>query len=212
MVEIDADSIPTEGSIDLMVEAMKDSTVGACAAKQVPVGRRNPAYFIDEVLWGTMTHAKRIQVARFGSCYLGGAMIAFRPQAVTEVGRTVNDDERIGIEIRKNGLRIVFLEGAVALSDASVSLGHLIQRQTRYAFGHLIYPKSAAPSMSRTIYLASLLLAVMERPSRFKWALPAALVAFYCRVIGWRDMRKGNWDMYLRWVTTYVKNAATSLQ
>lgn len=213
IVEIDADTVTDNRSIEKLVQSLEAAEIGGASARQVPVGSHNVAFHIDELIWAVLSEAKKLQVARYGVSHLGAVMVAFKPESAASVEGAVNDDEQIGFCIRINGYKTRFVEQAIAYFDASASVGHIIQRRKRMYFGHMTYKNSIAPSMQTKIAAPALLKAVLGKPSRCAWALPALLIEMFCHLAAWRDTRKRTKrDTYARWVTTYAKNNTLAIR
>lgn len=209
IVEIDADTVTDDRSIEILVQSLEAAEIGGVSARQVPVGPHNVAFHVDELIWAVLSEAKKLQVARYGVSHLGAVMVAFKPESAASVEGAVNDDEQIGFCIRFNGYKTRFVDQAIAYFDASTSVGHIIQRRRRMYFGHMTYKNSIAPSMQTKIAAPALLKCILGRPSRCAWALPTLFIELFCRLTAWRDTRKRTKrDTYARWVTTYTKNSA----
>ncbi len=207
VVEIGADAVPTEGALDVLVRIVGKKGVGGASLLQIPVGPPDVAFYIDEVLWAVLANGKRLQMARGRDSHIGGVMYAFRPASVSALRGSVNDDEQIGASLRLRGLRTVFTDSAQVYFDASSSVGHLLQRRRRMYFGHMLYEKSAAPSMQVGVAACALFKSLLEKPSRLPWAIPAFALDLLGRLAAWRDIRTpGARSAYARWVTTYAKN------
>ncbi len=149
-------------------------------------------------------------MASHGTSHLGGVMYAFKPECVSSVEGSVNDDEHLSVCIKSKGYRTVFVPNAVAYFDASSSVGHILQRRRRMYFGHMVYSESTAPSMEASIAASALMRSLAEKPSRLPWMLPAVLLDTFSRLCAWRDARspkkRGQYSM---WVTTFEKNVVS---
>ena len=207
VVEIDADAITDDESIRALADAIEVPGVGGASCKQYPIGPKNLAYYIDELIWAMLIEGKRLQMSRFGSSHLGSVMVAFKPELVDLVEGCVNDDEEINISIKMKGQKTVFVENSMAYFDASSCIGHILQRRIRMYVGHMKYKESMAPSMQFLTSAIALVKAVDKRPTRSVWTAPALLLDLYARLIAWADSRRPNKSgKYTRWVTTYSKN------
>jgi len=210
ILEMGADSFPDEGSIEKLISSLDSSTVGGASVRQIPVGRRSVSYYIDELIWSVLSHGKSLQMARHGTYHLGGVMYAFKPECVSSVEGSVNDDEQLSVCIKSKGYKSVFVPRAVVYFDASSSIGHILERRKRMYFGHMVYPESTAPSMEIGIVGSALLRSLAEEPSRLPWMLPAMLLDLASRLRAWRDGRSPKKrGEYAVWVTTFEKNLVT---
>jgi glycosyltransferase involved in cell wall biosynthesis len=207
IIEIDADAIPKPGTLQKLLNRLSDPNVGAVSCRQVPIGRLNPAYHVDEFIWSLLAHGKRLQMESNGSCYLGAVLVAFKTNLVDSIEGSVNDDEQIGVSIEKGGHKISFVEDAVVYFDASSCLGHIVERRRRMYYGHMKFAESTAPCMQFSTAIRAIMRSVMENPKRVFWSIPAMLVDFYSRLMAWRDVRSPvSSKKYSRWVTTYAKD------
>ncbi len=213
VVEIGADCCPDKGSIDSLIRPLGSAGVGGASVRQIPIGRKNLSYHIDDVIWSVLSHGKHIQMARHGTSHLGGVMYAFKPECVSSVEGSVNDDEHLSVCIKNKGYRAVFVPDAIAYFDASSSIGHILQRRKRMYYGHMVYPQSTAPSMEISVVAPALLRSLVEKPSRLPWVLPALFLDSVSRLRAWRDERRPKKrGEYAMWVTTFEKNMVTGAQ
>jgi cellulose synthase/poly-beta-1,6-N-acetylglucosamine synthase-like glycosyltransferase len=207
IIEIDADAIPKPGTLQKLVSRLSNPDVGAVSCRQVPIGRLNPAYHVDEFIWSLLAHGKKVQMESNGSCHLGAVLVAFKTDLVDSIEGSVNDDEQIGVSIEKSGHKISFVEDAVVYFDASSCLGHIVERRRRMYYGHMKFAESTAPSMQISTAIRAIVRSLVEEPKRVVWSIPAMLIDFYSRLMAWRDARNPiAGKKYNRWVTTYAKN------
>jgi cellulose synthase/poly-beta-1,6-N-acetylglucosamine synthase-like glycosyltransferase len=207
VVEIGADAIPEEGSLQKILNHFNRPDIGGVSCKQIPVGPSSAAYYIDELIWAVLAEGKRLQMASKGSSHLGAVFFAFRPELVDSVVGSVNDDEKVGISIRNGGYKVIFEDNAIVYFDASSCIGHIFQRRKRMYYGHMRFNESAAPSMQVRTSAVGLALAVMKSWKRSIWVLPALALDFFARLMAWKDIRNPQCsDRYSHWVTTYAKN------
>lgn len=207
IVEIGADAIPTEGAIELLLRLLEPAGVGGVSLVQIPVGPKNLAYRIDELIWSVLAHGKRLQMVKYGNSHLGGVMYAFKPSCVSSVDSSVNDDEHVGECIKMSGFRTIFADISQVYFDASSSIGHILQRRRRMYFGHMMFAKSTAPSMDNAVAATAFMRSLLEKPSRLAAAVPALALEALARSGAWRDHRRPKAkEEYRRWVTTYAKN------
>jgi glycosyltransferase involved in cell wall biosynthesis len=208
VVKIDADAIPEEGSLNEILRSFDRQDIGGVSCKQVPLGPKNLAYYIDELIWALLAEGKEVQMAHYGTCYLGAVMHAFRPHLMDSMRGFVNEDERLDSSIKSKGYRVGFVGNFATYFDASSCLGHILERRRRMYFGHFKSGKSKAPSMQLTISLVALVRAIVRKPSRAIWVIPALLIDTYARLVAWSDSRRASTiKSYISWVTTYAKNS-----
>lgn len=207
VLEIGADAVPAPNAVNALLNALVPDEVGGASAWQIPLGPRNVAYFIDEVIWSLLNHGKRAQQGLSGSCHTGGVMYSFKIGYASRVSGAINDDEQLCIMLRDRGLKTVLVENAVVYFDASSSIGHIIQRRRRMITGHLTYSRSTAPSMDFAALGIAVLSSLREKPRRLLWIVPAIALEAVSRLLAWRDTRiPAALDRSRHWVTTYAKN------
>jgi glycosyltransferase involved in cell wall biosynthesis len=207
VVEIGADAVPEDGSLEKILDHFGHPDVGGVSCKQIPLGIQNVAYYIDELIWAILAEGKNLQMRLRGSSHLGAVFFAFRPELVDSVTGSVNDDEKVGISIRDQGYRIIFDDKAIVYFDASTSIGHIFQRRKRMYYGHMKFDESAAPSMQLSTSLFALASSITKKRNRLLWLLPTLVIDSCARLIAWKDIRKPKSpEIYSRWVTTYAKN------
>jgi glycosyltransferase involved in cell wall biosynthesis len=209
VVEIDADALPSQNAIPEVLKALDADGVGGVSIKQLPVGPKNVAYFIDELIWAVLNHGKSIQAARTGTCHPGGVLCAFKTKYITRVAGAINDDEQLGMLIRLHGQRIAFVTKTTAFFDASSSIGHILERRRRMIVGHYVYRRSSAPGMQHRVAAEAVVRAILEIPRRIAWVVPALVIEGVSRARAFKDARRPeNLKRYTTWVTTHRKNIA----
>jgi cellulose synthase/poly-beta-1,6-N-acetylglucosamine synthase-like glycosyltransferase len=213
VIAIDGDSIPRVGTLSKVLKAIEPPDVGAVSCKQIPLGSRSLSYFVDELIWAMLTEGKKLQMKFSRSCHLGAVLMAFRPKMVDSIDGSVNDDESVGLSIKKHGYRVIFQEDAVVYFDASTSIHHMLERRRRMYYGHMKYEASTAPSMNFGVSALALIGAVRKAPRRIVWTVPALVIEFWARFEAWKDTRYGKKSTkYSHWVTTFSKNNTFALQ
>ncbi len=207
VLEIGADAVPGLGAFDSLLRALQEEDVGGVSIWQVPLGPKNVAYFIDDLIWALLNHGKMAQIVRHGSCHTGGVMYGFKVRYVSTVEGAINDDEQLGLILRSHGLRTAFVNNARVYFDASSSVGHILERRRRMITGHMIYPRSTAPSMDASVLGLALVHSLRERPKRLFALFPAIALECVSRLLAWRDVRNPrSLEKTRHWVTTYAKN------
>jgi hypothetical protein len=200
-VDLGADGIPEEGSIERLVRSLGADDVGGSSARQIPLqaGSRL-AYLIDDVIWATLAKGKEYQMRKTGDSYLGAVMFAFKIGLI-DFTNGVNDDEIVGNFLRARKLRVVYDSGAVAYFDASTNLHHILDRRVRMNFGHLAGRESSAPTAIAAVAAVGLIGAVADSPRRAPWVVPAVGIELVAKLWAWYDYRKGRLSKYSHWVT-----------
>ncbi len=207
VLEIGADAIPGFGAFDSLLQALQEEDVGGVSIWQVPVGPKNVAYFIDDLIWALLNHGKMVQIVRHGSCHTGSVMYGFKVRYVSKVEGAINDDEQLGLILRSRGLRTTFVNNARVYFDASSSIGHILERRRRMITGHMIYPRSTAPSMDAAVLGVALVRSLRERPKRLFVLIPAITLECVSRLLAWRDVRNPqNLQKARHWMTNHAKN------
>lgn len=206
VIVCDADTIPVTESVGALIQHVEDDGIGAAVARQIPLGSRNVAFFVDELIWAVLEEGRRVQLTLEGSCHLGGVFYALKVREVSPGGRCINDDEDIGLRLKSNGLRTVCTSESVAYFDASSCVGHIFERRKRMNMGHLLYSVSTAPSMNLRVMAIGLMRALKVRPRRLLWTLPAVAIEVAAKLAAWHDVRvPEKASAQRKWVTTYQK-------
>jgi len=207
VVEIGADAIPQEGSMEKILGTLEKENVGAVSCKQIPLGHESIAFRMDELIWAVLAEGKSLQMKSHGTSHLGAVMFGFKPELIDSVEGSVNDDEEVGISIGKKGYKIEFEENALVYFDASSCVGHIFERRKRMYYGHMRYSGSSAPSMELSTSVLALTKAVLAHPRRIAWILPTFFIDCLARLTAWQDSRNPqSARSYSRWVTTYAKD------
>lgn len=210
VIEIDADAIPMEGSITRLYQLLSLPEIGAVSIRQIPVGG-GLAYRIDELMWEVLAMGKSLQQRLRRPVHLGAVMYGVKLAHIKRIIEVINDDELVGILVCKDGKRNYFAEDTIALFDASTSLRHLFLRRKRMIMGHMQLGKSTAPSMQPDILAAATFLAIVKKPSRITWLIPAAIIEIAAHLSALRDLRKtGKLREYIKWHTHGMKKPIPS--
>ncbi len=205
IIGIDADAVPTPGSITKLYQHLESPVVGAVSALQIPLGV-GPAYKIDELMWSILAIGKSLQQRLNRPVHLGAVMYGVKLESINNPLNIINDDEYIGKAIHKSGKQHLFLEESVVYFDASTSIKHLFTRRKRMILGHLQLGKSTAPSMQPDILAVATLLAIIRKPSRITWLIPAAMIEIAARLAAFADLRKEKrLKEYIKWHTYGMK-------
>ncbi|MEM0375638.1 MAG: glycosyltransferase [Nitrososphaerota archaeon] len=209
IIEIDADAIPIRGSIGRLYHHLLRPEVGGVSARQIPLGE-GLAYKIDEVMWEILRLAKHLQQRLGREVHLGAVMYGVKLCHVKKIVGVINDDEFIGIMVTRDGKRNYFAEDCIVYFDASTSIKHIFTRRKRMILGHLQLGKSTAPSMNLDVLLMATFLAVIRKPSRFVWLLPAIAIEVAAQIAARTDFRKiDKVRQYIRWHTHGLKRPFT---
>jgi glycosyltransferase involved in cell wall biosynthesis len=209
VIEVDADAILTKGSIRRLTKYLSIPNVGGVSALQKPVGR-GLVYFIDELVWAVLAEGKMLQQRRGMNVHLGAALYGIRLEYIERIVEVINDDEYVGICIIRKGARTLFAEDALVYFDSSSSIKHLYIRRKRMLMGHIQLGKSTAPSMQPNILSAATFLAVIRKPSRILWLLPAIAIEITARLSAMRDARNiEKINKYKKWHTHDMKKPIT---
>jgi glycosyltransferase involved in cell wall biosynthesis len=209
VIEVGADTIPTKGSIKRLAKYLSIPNVGGASALQKPVGS-GIVYFIDELIWAILAEGKRLQQRRGMNAHLGAVMYGLRLEYIDRIVEVINDDEYVGTCIIRKGARTLFAEDALVYFDASSSIKHLYIRRKRMLMGHIQLGKSTAPSMQPNILAVATFLAVIRKPSRILWLLPALAIEITSRLSAMRDARNvKKMNQYKKWHTYGMKKTIT---
>ncbi|MEN3048398.1 MAG: glycosyltransferase [Candidatus Caldarchaeales archaeon] len=205
IIEIGADAIPVNGSIRRLCAYLSLPTVGGVSARQIPLGT-GLAYKIDELMWSVLVEGKSLQQSLNRTVHLGAVMYGAKLRHIRTVAGVINDDEFVGILVSRDGGKNYFAEDCVVYFDASSSIKHLYNRRKRMIMGHLQLGKSTAPSLQLDVLAAATLLAIIKRPSRLLWLIPAIIIEIAARLSAFRDSRRvDKLTQYVKWHTYGMK-------
>jgi cellulose synthase/poly-beta-1,6-N-acetylglucosamine synthase-like glycosyltransferase len=145
----DADAIPGERAVTLILKAFADTEVGAACPRLVPLAHASAAEgssnagnslynFWAEVLYD-IAHHRRLEDARAGRFYyLTGPLFAVRKEALLPRGipeDTVVTDAAIGLIVRSRGWKVMYVPGAMVYNKYPTTLKDIILQKRRTLAG-----------------------------------------------------------------------------
>src|SRR5207237_800481 len=142
IIALDADTVFTKDTIDLLVRHFADPHVGAVAGN-VKVGNRiNPLTYWQSIEYVTSQNLDRRAFDLINSVsVVPGAVGAWRRAAIVEAGGyttdTMAEDMDLTWRIRRMGWRIETDSDAVGYTEAPDSFSALFRQRFRWAFGTL---------------------------------------------------------------------------
>jgi len=134
LILTNADAFPQPGSLGKLVKALDDSSVGAVAARPVPLSTgKYLSSLLVELIWDL--HHK---ISTLESVKLSGELCALRPFLVKRIPPNLATDEPfIEMLIRRQGYKIGYVPDAVVYIRGPESLQEIVQHRRRIWTGHL---------------------------------------------------------------------------
>jgi cellulose synthase/poly-beta-1,6-N-acetylglucosamine synthase-like glycosyltransferase len=137
LIVISADTKPTRASLAKLVESIKPNVGGACA-QTLPINEnRNTLEFCYSFLW-KIHNRVLCEESRNGTLsHLGGDMWAIRKGIADKIPKNViNDDAYLGIKLKQQGWKIIFVPNAEVYIRAPTTPIEYLQQRERIIIGH----------------------------------------------------------------------------
>lgn len=136
-VNIDADHIPSPGTIKLLLNDLSDPRIGAVTGNKIPVGEDEFMDKIQYTAWGLHAEANRL-FSRYGKAHLGGVLFAIRRGICNRIpDDVVNDDAYLEIMCRQKGYQVHYEDRAFAFFSCLRTISEFIAHRRRIIYGHL---------------------------------------------------------------------------
>jgi len=138
-VQVDADAIPAPGAINILLERLEDSRLGAASAMPILTNSRSAAAKINETLWSlhNLTQLVLNQEGRTG--HLSGQLFAIRRSLCDTIPKNVvNDDAFLALRSTEKGYKIVFEPRATVFVNPADTFRDLLIQRKRIVYGHLM--------------------------------------------------------------------------
>ena len=181
-----ADTIPAGNTIEKMVSAFADETIGMTGGKPTP--ENSPKNFVGysvNLLW--RLHHKMAMISP-----KLGEMVAFRKIFSKIPAKSAVDEASIEAIIREAGLKLQYIPDAIIHNKGPENLGDFILQRRRIEAGHLWLQdteKYEVASQSGSLLLRLTLTEITENPTKIFFLLGTMIIEIYSRFLGWFDYR-----------------------
>jgi len=180
-----ADTIPEKETIERLCFPFHDSTVGMTGAHPIPVNSiDNFMGYVVHLLW-RLHHQVALKSPKCGE------LIAFRKVFDSIPKDTAVDEAWIEYEIRRRGLRVVYVPEAIVYNKGPETIEDFLKQRRRISYGHLDLHKRTRYKVSS--WSATLLLSaisdIFPYRSPKEWGLFLAAFALEAlgRLLGYYD-------------------------
>jgi biofilm PGA synthesis N-glycosyltransferase PgaC len=130
LVIVSGDVLPQAGTIQRVVEALDDPTVGMAGGRPVPVNRGGVMGVAVNTLWG-LHHRLAMHRPKLGEA------IAVRAEAIAPLPRTAVDEATFQATIELSGWRSVYLGDAPVFNRGPSTPRDFVKQRRRAHAGHL---------------------------------------------------------------------------
>ncbi len=181
-----ADTIPAGNTIEKMVSAFADETIGMTGGKPTP--ENSPKNFVGysvNLLW-RLHHKMALISPKLGE------MVAFRKIFTKIPAKSAVDEASIEAIIRKANLKLQYIPDAIIHNKGPENLGDFILQRRRIEAGHLWLQdteKYEVASQSGSLLLRLTLTEITENPTKIFFLLGTMIIEIYSRFLGWFDYR-----------------------
>ncbi len=180
------DTLPTENSVENLLEPFSDPNVGMTGAHPIPID--NPKTFLGfttHLLW-KLHHQLSLKYPKMGE------MVAFR-KVFNEVLPTAVDEAYIEGVIKSKGLKVVYVPEAIVYNKGPETIGDFLKQRRRIFWGHLhlkeqIGYKVCSLSPSKTLFLLFFQNLKFDLKIIF-FSIGAAFLEALGRFLGWWDYK-----------------------
>lgn len=183
---ISGDVIPAESTIEKLVSAFKDSRVGACGGRPMPVNPHDSFIgFAVHMLW-RMHHRMALISPKLGE------MIAFRRVMESIPADSAVDEASIEAIIRAQGMELRYIPDAIIHNKGPENMSDFVKQRRRIQNGHLwLMDKQGyqVVSQNKGTLLKILMQELSAAPSDVLKILGVMLLEAYCRALGSWDYR-----------------------
>jgi poly-beta-1,6-N-acetyl-D-glucosamine synthase len=138
-VQVDADAVPAPGAIDILLERLGDSRVGAVSALPILTNSESASAKVNRALWSlhNLTQLLLSQEGRTG--HLSGQLFAIRRSLCYAIPKSVvNDDAFLALRSTGRGYGIIFEPRATVFVNPADTFRDLLIQRRRIVYGHLM--------------------------------------------------------------------------
>ena len=134
LVLMNADSLPTTGSIDKLIQPLRDENVGATAGRPIPINeKKGVPNLIMHLVWNL--HHK---ISLHKSVKMSAELCAIRPKLVKQIPANLATDEPyMQMLIQRQGYKIIYVPEAVVNIKGPDNFWELLKQRRRICAGHL---------------------------------------------------------------------------
>jgi len=138
-VQVDADAIPAPGAIDILLERLEDSRVGAASALPILTNSRSAAAKVNKALWSLHNITQLVLNREGRTGHLSGQLFAIRRSlCYTIPNNVVNDDAFLALRSTGRGYNVVFEPRAIVFVNPADTFRDLLIQRKRIVYGHLM--------------------------------------------------------------------------
>ena len=196
-IHLDADHIPSNGALQLLLTHFNDPTVGAVSGCQTPLGECGFMDKVNRIIWSlhneTQKYCNHCGIAQ----HLGGVLFAIRMGICDHLPEDiVNDDAYMGVVCRRRGYQVHFEEEARAFFRAPRTPSEILTQRRRVVYGHLKVRRETGinPTVLEMLPLKRKL-AVIHHWMRENWRLvpyftAVCFIELIVNILARWDMRK----------------------
>lgn len=184
-----ADTIPGPGSLNRLVRAFDEPSVGMAGARPIPMNPRNSlAGYVSSLIWD-LHHAVSTRNPKMGE------VVAFRKTFERITPDILVDEANIEILLRGQGYEIIYEPQAIVYNKGPETLKDLVRQRRRVYLGHVALKKKYGYRVS-TLSSVKLLGVLLKDGYLFRetgGVMAAMGLEFYCRLLArWDFARNKN--------------------
>lgn len=183
---ISGDVIPADSTIEKLISAFRDSKVGACGGRPMPVNTHDSFIgYAVHLLW-RMHHRMALISPKLGE------MIAFRRVMDSIPSDSAVDEASIEAIIRSHGLQLKYIPDAIIHNKGPENVADFIKQRRRIQNGHLWLRDKQdykVVSQDKGTLLKIMVQELAEAPLDAIKILGVMLLEGYCRALGSWDYR-----------------------
>jgi cellulose synthase/poly-beta-1,6-N-acetylglucosamine synthase-like glycosyltransferase len=195
LVLVNADTLPSDGSIKKIISKLVTSNAGAAYARPIPI-KEFPgiSHKIACVIWH-LHHA----ISRFQEPKLSGELCAIRTACLQDIPEKVATDEPyIEFAIRRQGYDILYVPEAVVYIRCPTNILDLLQQRKRIQMGHIQLQRSTRFQVSTSEFRNVLGVLFVLKPKEIIYLLLGAFLETIAYLQAKNALSKGEipfaWD------------------
>nr|MDK2851358.1 hypothetical protein [Candidatus Cloacimonadota bacterium] len=194
LVVVSGDVIPSKDTIEILVSAFEDPTIGATGGRPVPVNPHDSfiGYAVN-LLWRLHHHMALISPKL-------GEVIAFRKVMESIPCESAVDEASIEAIIKSRGLKLKYLPKAIIQNKGPENIKDFIKQRRRIQNGHLWLQKKQnykVASQDKSILFNLLKRELRDNPRDIIRIMGVIALEVYCRILG-------SWDFFIRGKNPFI--------